>query len=90
MIKIGDFYIDLDLFIFKGVLMNDEKYDQKQQILNKYKADLELLENGRDRIVDSLTHSGLEDKIIDKKLKRLNKTIDKMHIFIEEFDKMEL
>ena len=67
--------------------MENEQYDQKQQILNKYKSDLEFLENGRRLITESLQHSEKKDSNINKKLSKLDNSIEKLRTLIKDFEK---
>lgn len=71
-------------------LTDEELQEQKLDICEKYKRDLEFLKNGRARIEDTLSHSGIDDKTISKKLEKLNKSIDTIETLIEEFENLRL
>ena len=65
--------------------MENEQYDQKQQLLNKYKSDLEFLENGRELIIKNNQNS-LTNKDTNKRLNKLNKSIETLRKLITDFD----
>lgn len=64
---------------------NDTENFQKEMVLSKYISDLELLERGRANISENMNHSGINNEIINKKLHKLDKSIDKLRNLIDEF-----
>lgn len=71
-------------------LTDEELQEQKLDICEKYRRDLEFLKNGRTRIEDTLSHSGIDDATISKKLEKLNKSINTIENLIEEFENRRL
>ena len=58
---------------------------QKEMIISKYESDLELLKRGRIGICEQMSHSGIDNNVINKKLKKLDKSIETLQKLIEEF-----
>ena len=71
-------------------LTDEELQEQKLDICEKYRRDLEFLKNGRTRIENTLSHSGIDDATISKKLEKLNKSINTIENLIEEFENRRL
>lgn len=71
-------------------LTDEELREQQLDICEKYRRDLEFLKNGRTRIEDTLSHSGIDDATISKKLEKLNKSIDTIENLIKEFENRHL
>ena len=67
------------------VSKNDTENFQKEMVLSKYISDLELLEQGRTNISENMNHSGINNEIINKKLHKLDKSIDKLRNLIDDF-----
>ena len=59
-------------------------------MLEKYKSDLNLLKNGRDYILRNLKRTGTTDDVIEKKLVKLNKSIDFLENAINQFEKTHM
>lgn len=71
-------------------LTQQEVEEQKLDILAKYKSDLAFLESGRDKIIDHLSHSNMSNEDIDKRLARLNHSIETLESLIEQFEEQPL
>ena len=56
-------------------------------MLGKFKSDLRRLENGKMIIERTLTEKGISDNEIDKKLERINKSIETLKQMIKDFEK---
>lgn len=56
-------------------------------MIGKFKSDLRRLENGKTIIERTLTEKGISDNEIDKKLKRINKSIETLKQMIKDFEK---
>ena len=56
-------------------------------MLGKFKSDLRRLENGKMVIERTLTEKGISDNEIDKKLERINKSIETLKQMIKDFEK---
>lgn len=67
---------------------NDFKIDNisAQFVLKKYKSDLELLERGRDAIVNKIEHSDDGKQFDMSRLDKLNKSIERMRKMISDFE----
>ena len=66
-------------------LTDEELQEQKLDICEKYRR-----KNGRTRIENTLSHSGIDDATISKKLEKLNKSINTIENLIEEFENRRL
>ena len=55
-------------------------------VLKKYKSDLELLERGRDAIVNKIEHSDDGEQFDMSRLNKLNKSIERMRKMISDFE----
>ena len=71
--------------------LNELKPDAKNvgalDMLGKFKSDLRRLENGKTIIERTLTEKGISDNEIDKKLERINKSIETLKQMIKDFEK---
>lgn len=83
---------NLDELISEKTSSTDEKIEnnrneqlQKEMIISKYESDLDLLKQGRIGICEQMSHSGIDNNIINKKLKKLDKSIETLQKLIEEF-----
>lgn len=56
-------------------------------MIGKFKSDLRRLENGKTIIERTLTEKGISDNEIDKKLERINKSIETLKQMIKDFEK---
>lgn len=56
-------------------------------MIGKFKSDLRRLENGKMIIERTLTEKGISDNEIDKKLERINKSIETLKQMIKDFEK---
>ena len=67
---------------------NDFKLDDisAQFVLKKYKYDLELLERGRDAIVNKIEHSDDGEQFDMSRLDKLNKSIERLRKMISDFE----
>lgn len=65
---------------------NDFKLDEVSAnfVLSKYKSDLELLERGRDIILNEIEHS--DDNVDISRLNKLNKSIERLRKLISDFE----
>lgn len=69
-------------------MVDDFKLDDisAQFVLKKYKSDLELLERGRDAIVNKIEHSDDGEQFDMSRLDKLNKSIERMRKMISDFE----
>jgi uncharacterized membrane protein YgaE (UPF0421/DUF939 family) len=56
-------------------------------LLGKYQNDLSYLEHGKMFIEKKLADQGINDEIVNKKLDKLNKSIEKLKSLIEQYEK---
>ncbi len=56
-------------------------------LLGKYQNDLSYLEHGKMLIEKKLADQGIDDEIVNKKLDKLNKSIEKLKSLIEQYEK---
>lgn len=56
-------------------------------LINKFKSDLNFLETGKLDIEKTLAEKGIEDEVIDKKMRKLNRAIERLTKLINAYDK---
>lgn len=55
-------------------------------ILDKYKSDLSFLQNGKSTIERRIVNEGIDNERINKQLKRLSDSIEKLEKLIKDFE----
>lgn len=64
-----------------------EAKNAELNFLEKYKTDLTYLKNGKMTIERRMVEKGIDDEVIDKKLRKLTKSIERLEQLISNYEK---
>lgn len=75
---------DADLEILKPT---PKPIKTELDLLGKYQSDLDYLKNGKMIIERHMAEEGIDDEVINKKMSKLNKSIERLEELIENYEK---